>query len=75
MKELLKYDIVHRDLKMANIFVDQDRVLIGDFGMAKIGNKVIGKRLGTPLNMAPEIIRGDDDISKSDIWSLGVLLY
>ena len=38
IKEFLKYEIVHRDLKMANIFINKDKLLIGDFGMAKIGN-------------------------------------
>lgn len=36
-KVLRKFDVVHRDLKLSNIFLHESRVLIGDFGMAKVG--------------------------------------
>ena len=75
-KELRKYDVIHRDLKLSNIFLHESRVLIGDFGMAKVGNNESGTPLGSPLNMAPELIKGDcKDISKIDLWSIGVVFY
>lgn len=44
--------------------------------MAKVGKDMSGTTLGSPLNMAPELIRGDcNDISKIDIWSIGVVLF
>lgn len=53
-RELRKYDIVHRDLKLSNIFLHEDWIKIGDFGMAKVGKRISGTTVGTPLNMAPE---------------------
>jgi serine/threonine protein kinase len=59
--------IMHRDFKNANIFLanSQDncggRVIIGDFGLAKSGAEVATTRLGTPYNMAPELL---DNTSK-----------
>lgn len=50
--------------------------MIGDFGMAKVGKKINGTTLGTPLNMAPECMQGNcSDVSKSDLWSLGCIFY
>lgn len=44
--------------------------------MAKVGKTINGTTVGTPLNMAPECIQGNcSDISKSDLWSLGVIFY
>lgn len=48
--------VMHRDVKLANIFLDNDQVVIGDFGFAKMGKVVTGTVLGTPITMAPEII-------------------
>lgn len=44
--------------------------------MAKVGKDKSGSSLGSPLNMAPELIKGDcKDISKIDLWSIGVVFY
>lgn len=44
--------------------------------MAKVGKKISGSQVGTPINMAPEVMQGDcSDVSKSDLWSIGVILY
>jgi len=72
--------IVHRDLKPANILVDQDRrPKILDFGLAKLkgATKVTktGSTLGTAAYMSPEQGAGQDVDHRTDIWSLGVILY
>ena len=71
--------IVHRDIKTKNIFVQNEHTLrIGDFGIAKCLNQTIDKAktyVGTPYYLSPEIINSQPYDFKSDIWSLGVLLY
>jgi serine/threonine protein kinase/Tfp pilus assembly protein PilF len=72
--------IVHRDIKSANIMLKEDgQVKIMDFGLAKVhGGKQItkaGTTLGTAAYMSPEQTSGDKVDHRSDIWSLGVLLY
>jgi serine/threonine protein kinase len=76
-EELRKKGVIHRDLKLSNIFMHDDRVIIGtnlipgDFGLAKTGKEMTGTRLGTPLTMAPEMIEGKNYCSKTDLWSIG----
>ncbi|UCG51199.1 MAG: protein kinase [Candidatus Latescibacterota bacterium] len=73
-------DIVHRDIKSANIMIDDDgRVTIHDFGLAKLGGQTHvtkeGKTVGTVAYMAPEQAQGDTVDRRTDIWALGVCLY
>jgi serine/threonine protein kinase len=71
--------VVHRDIKPANILVTEDgHAKIADFGIAKLNLAhftIPGKVLGTPAYMAPEQLSGEGADSRSDLFSLGVILY
>ena len=71
--------ILHRDIKSSNIFLTKsNQVKLGDFGIAKCLSKTLEKAktvIGTPYYLSPEIINNEPYDYKSDIWSLGVLLY
>jgi serine/threonine-protein kinase len=72
--------IIHRDIKPANVFVtDEDVIKILDFGLAKSvsepGVTKVGTTVGTGFYMSPEQIKNDPVDARSDIWSLGVVLY
>ena len=77
-KELHKHKIMHRDFKLANIFLHDDRLVIGDFGFAKSGYDMATTKLGSPITMAPELLNGGPNIrytSKADLWSIGVCYF
>lgn len=70
--------VLHRDLKPANIMIDaQGDVRITDFGLAISGNEGAPSdiRSGTPAYMAPEQLAGEDVSERSDLYSLGLVLY
>jgi serine/threonine protein kinase len=73
-------NIIHRDLKPANIIItDHGEVKIVDFGLAKLAGQTKltkeGTTLGTVAYMSPEQSRGEAVDLKTDIWSIGVMLY
>lgn len=73
------HKILHRDLKPANVFLDEGRnVKLGDFGLARIlhHNFSLAKTfVGSPYYMSPEQFTEEMYDEKSDLWSLGCLVY
>jgi eukaryotic-like serine/threonine-protein kinase len=73
--------IVHRDIKPSNVLLDAaGRVKVADFGIAKVAGQsteltIAGSVMGSPQYLSPEQIRGEELDGRSDIFSLGVLLY
>lgn len=70
--------VLHRDLKPANIMLDgRGQAVITDFGLAALTDQVPGAevRSGTPAYMAPEQLAGKEVTEKSDLYSLGLVLY
>jgi serine/threonine-protein kinase len=73
--------LIHRDIKPANILMEQDisRVMITDFGLARAANEAAitqtGWLAGTPHYMSPEQASGDEIDQRSDLFSLGSLIY
>ena len=75
--------VVHRDVKPANILLQDGEPLVADFGIALAVTSVGGNRLtetglsmGTPFYMSPEQAIGDREVgAQSDVWALGCVLY
>uniref|UniRef100_H3HAN9 non-specific serine/threonine protein kinase n=1 Tax=Phytophthora ramorum TaxID=164328 RepID=H3HAN9_PHYRM len=71
--------IMHRDLKPANIFLTLKGVVkVGDLGLGRyLSENTVEARskVGTPLYMSPEVLRGESYDWKSDVWSMGCILY
>ena len=69
---------MHRDIKPDNILINNGNIKIADFGFCKPlenPNELAQTMLGSPIYMAPEILKGEVYTMKADIWSLGVVLY
>ena len=78
LKSLHDLNILHRDLKCANIFIsgDQKSVQIGDMNVSKISQRdLVTTQTGTPYYASPEVWKDQPYGTKSDIWSLGCVIY
>src|SRR5712691_2362474 len=70
--------VIHRDLKPANVMLDgAGKIRVMDFGLAGVAASIKGAdvRAGTPAYMAPEQLAGREVSTKSDLYSLGLILY
>lgn len=77
-KVLVKENILHRDLKPSNILFHDGVLKLADFGFCKEllkENDMTQTMVGSPIYMAPEVLKGQTYNCKADIWSMGVVLY
>ena len=77
LKSLHELNILHRDLKSANVFLFKGGIVkLGDLNVSKITRKGMGyTQTGTPYYASPEVWKDKPYNSKSDIWSLGCVIY
>ena len=80
MKHVHDRKVLHRDIKSQNVFLTQNRrvVKLGDFGIARVLNstaELARTACGTPYYMSPEICDNKPYNDRSDVWSMGCLLY
>lgn len=78
LKHLHAMKIVHRDLKSANLFLSEDlkQIKLGDLNVSKVAKgRLVYTQTGTPYYASPEVWRDEPYDAKSDIWSLGCVVY
>lgn len=69
---------MHRDLKPENILIHNGNIKIADFSFCKLLQEKTGltrTMLGSPIYMAPEVLKGESYTSKTDVWSMGIVFY
>ena len=79
-KDLFDAEVLHRDLKPTNIFLHEGMAKIGDFGSSRFfsaeeNSIMMSQMVGTLSYISPEILKGERDIKKCDVWSFGVLVF
>ncbi len=78
LKYIHDINIIHRDIKGANILLNKDRTvaMLGDMNVSKVAKKqFLFTQTGTPYYASPEVWRDEPYDYRSDIWSLGCLIY
>lgn len=78
LKYLHDKSIIHRDIKGANILLNKDRsvAMLGDMNVSKVAKgQFLFTQTGTPYYASPEVWRDEPYDYRSDIWSLGCLIY
>eukprot|EP00919_Chromeraceae_sp_WS-2016_P000014 GHVR01000057.1.p1 GENE.GHVR01000057.1~~GHVR01000057.1.p1 ORF type:complete len:151 (-),score=6.54 GHVR01000057.1:1234-1686(-) len=77
VKALHSKKVLHRDLKSANVFLTSNKTIkIGDFGISKVLDATSAKTfVGTPYYLSPEVCDNRPYNLKSDLWSLGCIMY
>ena len=76
LKSLHDHKILHRDLKCANVFIANGIYKLGDLNVSKVLKKEMAQtQTGTPYYASPEVWKDKPYDSKSDIWSLGCVIY
>lgn len=76
--ELYQLGVVHRDLKLANIFIKKGVLKLADFGFAISSEQCHEKfeyNVGSPYYMPPESLKFNRYSFKSDVWSIGVIAF
>jgi len=77
MKALHDLKILHRDIKCANIFLTKEGIIkLGDLNVSKVAKKgLLHTQTGTPYYASPEVWKYRPYDNRSDVWSLGCVLY
>ena len=77
LQYLHQNNIIHRDLKLENILLTRSgEVKITDFGLSKnLAKDIARTQCGTAIYASPEVLKGQRQTEKSDVWSVGVILY